>query len=274
MNFISRLFCAIEVRYVPPRLSLWRTLYFNFRMLPFKMAIKMPISIYGRVHFPMLAGSVKINSDGIKRGMIKIGQQDPFDATTGLGFISIAPHTKMVFNGPAQIHTNTAIRILAGELIFGKFAYIGAENKVICNGAHIFLGDYFRCAFQSAIINSNFHSVIDINSGTCQPPIKSIYINEKCWIGNRTTIAGSTKLKSGTIVAAGSYVNKDFTKLEEEHQMIGGRPAKLLKSGLARVYANKVEKEIMTYFDEHPDAQTYHLGFFENEDMTELESEF
>ena len=48
-------------------------IYFNFKMLPFSQAIKLPFDFYYKIRFENLSGKVFLNSDKITRGMIKIG---------------------------------------------------------------------------------------------------------------------------------------------------------------------------------------------------------
>ena len=45
MSVLSRICGSLEARINQPRLSILRTIYFNFRTLPFKQAIKLPIFI-------------------------------------------------------------------------------------------------------------------------------------------------------------------------------------------------------------------------------------
>jgi len=54
MNFLKRILASLEARLNQPRLSLWRTIYFNFRTMPFCIAVKLPVFIYGRIHLFIL----------------------------------------------------------------------------------------------------------------------------------------------------------------------------------------------------------------------------
>ena len=48
------------------------SLWFNFKYLPFKQAVKLPILLY-KPTFLELKGSVVIESDSIRFGMIRLG---------------------------------------------------------------------------------------------------------------------------------------------------------------------------------------------------------
>ena len=67
------------------------------------------------------------------------------------------------------------------------------------------------------------------------PATKDIIIGEDSWIGNHVIINKGTILPKGTIVSAMSLVNKDYSVLLNEHSIIGGVPAKLLKENKIRV---------------------------------------
>lgn len=51
----------------------WAIFYFNFKMLPFRQAIKFPFDFYGKVRFPSLKGKVTINAQA-RRCMMEIGR--------------------------------------------------------------------------------------------------------------------------------------------------------------------------------------------------------
>ena len=53
----------------------WAIFYFNFKMLPFKQAIKFPFDFYGKVRFPSLKGRVVINCP-VTRRMVEFGRAE------------------------------------------------------------------------------------------------------------------------------------------------------------------------------------------------------
>ena len=54
-----------------PRLRLLHSLFFNFKLLPIKQAIKLPIYIYGPIKFYWLCGKIELRSEKIFSGMIQ-----------------------------------------------------------------------------------------------------------------------------------------------------------------------------------------------------------
>ena len=59
-------------------------------------------------------------------------------------------------------------------------------------------------------------------------PFKRTVIEDDCWIGLGSYINPGRTIKKGTIVAMGSVLTKDFP----EYSIVGGNPAKLIKSRL------------------------------------------
>lgn len=57
---------------------------------------------------------------------------------------------------------------------------------------------------------------------------KPTIIEDDCWIGLRTLITPGRHISKGTIVGMGSVLTKDFP----EYSVVGGNPAKIIKSRL------------------------------------------
>ncbi|MBR5596007.1 MAG: acyltransferase [Lachnospiraceae bacterium] len=57
---------------------------------------------------------------------------------------------------------------------------------------------------------------------------KQTIIEDDCWVGMNTLFTPGRRVRKGTIIAMGSVVTKDFP----EYSIVGGNPAKLIKSRL------------------------------------------
>lgn len=260
MNIISRICGSLEARLNPPRLRILRTIYFNFRTLPFSQAIKLPVYIYGKVHLFMLNGTIEFRNTDIKRGMIKIGKNaDSFSMYDGSGFISLAsPNSKIIFEGPARIALNSKIRVTAdGVLTIGKYSRIGTGVTIICNGGEIKIGKYTGITFGCVIINSSFHNIYDSNKLGYIKPTGNIHIGSFCWIGNRSTIYKNCYLPDNTICASTSYINKSFKEFEGDKIFLAGTPAKIIKKGLTRVFSPELENQLYNWFQANPTCNLY-----------------
>lgn len=241
-----------------PWIRFIKTIYLNFKLLPWNIAVKLPIYLYGPVNLYWLKGKIEIKSNKIYRGMIKLGRNyEYFNGSDGSSFIYMSPKSTIIFNGPCAIGNNYKIRVETNAILeFGEYNFFGSSIKFICTDK-IKIGHYTRCAYESQIIDTNSHFVYNEKNNKVARKKGSIEIGDFNWIGNRTTITKGTKTKEGTIVCANSTLNKDFTKLEENHQMLGGIPAKLITSGLKRIFSTKIDKQIEQYFSSNKDEEFY-----------------
>lgn len=195
-----------------PRLRLLHSLFFNFKLLPIKQAIKLPIYIYGPIKFYWLCGKIELRSEKIFSGMIKLGRNNEFfNGTDKSSFILMEKNSKIIFEGPCAIGNNYKIRVTQNaELIFGAYTFFGSSIKFICSNK-IKIGAYTRCAYESQFVDSNFHFVLNMKTGNVTRRESEILIGKCNWIGNRTSITKGSKTKDFSIICAGSLMNKDYT---------------------------------------------------------------
>lgn len=227
--------------------NLVKTIYLNFRMLPFKQAVKLPIFIYGKIVFRSLKGKININTN-VSPGMIKIGKRDYYVETT-------VPKCIWTING--TINFNAPINFMQGSYVlvtnnatlsFGnKKSIMGANIRIMCFDKIVFGGNS-RISWDCQIMDTAFHYVENLLDGDIKPLTSPIVLGNNIWIGNRTTIAKGTVLPDYTIVASNSLVNKDFSSIGE-NCLIEGLPAKLKQQNIRRVFDSKVQKKLDKKFN-------------------------
>lgn len=273
MTVLKRILGSLEARLSQPRLSLWRTIYFNLRTLPLKQAIKLPVYIYSGHRLFILAGKIIINCS-IYRGMIQIGKNtESFSMCDHSGFIQINEGCNLIFQGPAKLGVNTKLRLVSSQVTFWKNVFIGTGVRVIGNGSYIKIGEGSRIAFESVIMNSSFHFTYNEKKGGYSQMSNPIIIGDYNWIGNRSTISGNARTKNFTIVCAGSLVNKDFTTIDGEYPMLGGQPAKLITNGIKRVFSPEIHSRVSKWFEGNSEMKFWQTPeLFDN--LKDLEKKF
>ncbi len=219
-----------------------KTLYLNFKMLPFRVAIKLPIWLYGKVVFRSLSGKIIIDNK-IYPGMIRIGRTDWYVSTEVSNTILII-NGLLKFKGAINMyHGNYILVSRNGYLELGtNGTFIGSNNKIICFDK-IIIGNKVEITWECQLIDTSFHYVDQLNNKEVVPLTKSIFLGDYCWIGNRTTIGKGAYLPNYSIVASNSLINKDFSEYGE-YCMFAGIPAKF-KVMCKRIY----EKESEQYYD-------------------------
>lgn len=102
----------------------------------------------------------------------------------------------------------------------GEFAYLGGAGGLEI-GDDCIVGQYLSCHPEN-----HHYENLEIPIRMQGVYRKGIKIGKNCWIGSKVTILDGVEIGDGCIIAAGAVVNKSFP----ENSIIGGVPAKLLKS--------------------------------------------
>ena len=174
------------------RRNWWAILYFNFKMLPFRQAVKFPFDFYGAIRFQSLRGKVELNGQ-VRRGQFQFGrfQYEIFHKEPTV--ITIDGLWK--FNGSVmcmgigsqiEIHEK-AIFEMGEDIVFGARARIFIRKNVV-------LQNHIRFSWEVQLFDSNFHFMRNIETGMIPYINKSVFIDDHCWIGNRTTINKGTRI--------------------------------------------------------------------------------
>ena len=203
-------------------LSIPKTLYVNFRYLPFKQAVKLPICI-----------SYDCTFKARRRGIVR--EKQPQTGMITIGF----------FKMPFCNHDKTIFRI-NGQLIIRGSAHFGCSSKVnVREGAKMIVGDHFNVSSSTSfdcnksieigqnvlfgwdclVMDSDGHDVYDKN-GTIINKDKPIIISDHVWIGCRATILKGANIPSNSVISAGTTISG---QLFEENSIIAGCPPASIK---------------------------------------------
>lgn len=225
--------------------NIFKSLYFNFKMLPFKTALRLPILFYGDVIFRSLKGKVEIKSHAYP-GMIKFGVREWY-VTTARPLVTITNNGTIIFNGPIRFLQGAYITVArTGALEFGSNgSFCGSDIKIMCFDS-IKICDNVRIAWNVQIYDTSFHYVLKDEQEVVKLT-KPIIIGDNVWVANNTTISKGAIIPSNCIVASNSLVNKDFSTTDA-YSLIGGVPAKIIGKGCRRLYDKRQEKEYDTKF--------------------------
>lgn len=204
-----------------------KTIYFNFRYLPFRQAIKLPVWVSRHCRIRKAAGSVRITAP-IRMGMIRIGYD-------GVGIFdnrrsrSIWKNSgEVIFRGRASLGHGARISVeKEGRLIFGDHFTLTAESA-IAYAKNISFGDGCLLSWDILIMDTDWHRLKEGDRVT-NPPA-AVVIGNHVWIGCRTTLLKGTSVADGCMIAAGSVL--PGTHIEESHSLVGGVPAKVIKPGV------------------------------------------
>ncbi|WP_428225811.1 acyltransferase [Flavobacterium sp.] len=169
-------------------------------------------------------GVTFFNSPKIKWGkFLRLGN---YVYVSALGRNGVAFGNNVSIGAYSRIIVSTSLNEIGDSIVFGnnvgigEFAYLGGAGGLTI-GDDCIVGQYLSCHPENH--NCNDLTQLIRHQGVSR---KGILIGANCWIGSKVTILDGVNIGSGCVIAAGSVVTKSFP----ENSIIGGVPAKLLKS--------------------------------------------
>lgn len=201
------------------------SLYFNFRMLPFKQAIRLPFDFCHSVRFGQLSGKIHLETNVLRMGMIKIGTQGS----------DMFPKSETIISIQGDVYIKSYFVLGAGssfisrpqsEIHIGRNVIFGARNLIFCE-KKIEFGDDFLTSWDCQIMDSDTHALIDVKTNIESEYKKPVSFGNHVWCGNGVVINKGSKLPSNSVVASRSLCNKDFSS-EPEYCVFAGTPAKVI----------------------------------------------
>lgn len=220
-----------------------KTIYFNFKMLPFEQARKLPFIFYGKIYFSSLKGKVKINVP-IKMGLVCFGEDFEINKKAK-GIAQLHLDGEAVFNGYMHIGKDVLFYVNDGAYCeFGNMACLGSNVRFVCMNK-ISLGNWTGIGYDSQLLDSNFHPMYNTLTNEEYPMHGVIQLGDHNAVSNRVTIQSGTITNNNFVIASNSLCNANYYNLGE-NVLIGGVPAKLIKNNFARNW--EIEKESLMKF--------------------------
>lgn len=205
--------------------SLPRTIWFNFRYLPLKQAVKLPIWIANNVRIKHLSRNA-INLGQTATGICRFGyhEADAVDIYGTHTIIDIAKGGYLNISSDIHIGHGAIISVKErGQLTVGQNFAISGTTSIVCSN-EITIGDNVQLSWDTLIMDSDAHHIIAedgselVNTGT-------ITIGNKVWIAAGCTLLKGSHIKDHSVVGCKSLLNKAY----EGNSLIAGSPAKVIR---------------------------------------------
>lgn len=205
-------------------LGFWKSIIFNFRYFPIKIAIRFPVLIGVGCRLDKMRGKVEIIGP-IKTGMILfgVGPTGLFDHRVDKSLFYNGG--VLTFRGNARFGPGTRL-LNDGTMDIGKNFTVTGATKIICS-ERVSFGDDVLLSWEILIMDKDYHKMVyeDHESEIKKP----IVIGNHVWIGCRSSILKGTVISDDSVVAAMACVNRSF---KEKSILIGGIPAKVIKNNI------------------------------------------
>lgn len=205
-------------------LGLPKTILFNFKYLPLKHAIRLPVLVSHRVWLMELSGKVKISD--IRTGAVRIGfgEVGIFDQHRSRTIWQVSGVVE--FKGKANIGHGSKLSV-SGNLTIGNGFSITAESSIVAQKC-ITIGDNVLVSWDSLIMDTDAHKIYDSNGNQTNLPMP-VTIGNMVWVGCRSLILKGINIADGVVVAATSTVSKS---IEIPNSIAGGSPARVVKENI------------------------------------------
>jgi len=216
-----------------------KTWYFNISFFSLKDALKLPVLIFGPCKLTSLKGNFVFNVP-IETGIITFGHPFEIFKKPAFGSEIIVDGTWTV-NGAICFGIDTKLYIEKNaNFEHGAWCTVSTMSKIYCS-KYITFGDFVQIGDESMVLDTNFHDLYDLEKKINLPKSGSIHLGSYIYIGLRTTIKSGTIIQDHAMVASNSLCNKDYTSLGS-NVLIGGIPAKFIKSGISRDWESEKEQ--------------------------------
>lgn len=225
-------------------ISFIKTIFINFKMLPVKQAIKLPILIGKGVKIRNY-GKIKINNSRLKFNTVSFGIFHIFNSCHNKCSI-IDNEGTLIFNGTAIFQSGISIKTFKNGIIeFGNRYSLGVDSLIVAK-TRITFGDCVRTSWSVQIFDTDFHYLENIITNMIKINTLPIHIGNNCWICNNVTISKGVKIGNNTTIASNSVANKSFDAYE--NIVIGGIPAIILKKDIKQIFDHKEEMLLESVF--------------------------
>ena len=263
MKFFDRIVLLFSKHWFNPFITFW----FNFRFLPFRQAVHLPILVWGWPKIINMSPDFEliIDCEKIKRGLVKINQTGEYPSHSGGHTEFILCGKRIIFKGKASIGCGTRIlSYLNSTITIGNRVGIGQQN-IISSCECIILEDDVRIASKIQIMDSSMHFVYRADERKVQKLSAPVIIGHNSWLANGVSIYKGTVLPPYSTVAGGSMVNRDYS-LEAKGTCFVGNPAKPKIRNFYRINKSSEEMMLYSYFLEH-DTDTF---YYDEEPSAEI----
>lgn len=198
--------------------------YFNFKFLPFSQAIRMPILLY-KPHFIRLKGNVRIEADKITPGMIQMGYLvNTCNPNNG---ITLDLDGTIIFKGRAVFANDSYIMIRdKGTLTLGRD--LDCNCKIKC-AQSIEIGDETWIAYDSMIMDSDWHALTDITTGKLLKKTSPVKIGKHNFISYKCIVTKGAVTPDYATFMPQSLINRVYES--GEYPLFGGNPCELIDEG-------------------------------------------
>lgn len=210
------------------RISFFKSLIVNLKLFGLR-GIKLPILVSRKCRIDLHG---KVQMAAYSTGQVTIG----FGGSKGVvenaySYFGVAAGATVVFAGKAGISAGSSVRVDKGTLRVGK-NFSTNKNCFIACSKGVTIGNDVTLGWNVNIRDNDGHNIIDVKTSSVSES-KPVTIGNHVWLCSYVDVLKGAYIADDNVVAYRSLVTKSF---EEKSTLIGGAPAKIIKTGVRWEY--------------------------------------
>lgn len=209
-------------------LSLPKTIFFNFRYLPFKQAIKFPFFVFYNVKTD-IKGKIHLDAHCLDNCFsIRIGGSGSEHIISNkYTYFKVGKMAQISFEGSAWIAEGSSIRVdRNGQLVMGDKFSCNKNCNISCSHRIVFGKDNLL-GWNIFVRDTDGHRIYQEN--VPKESSKDVIFGEHVWICSFADILKGAYIPNGCVVAWKACV---LSPINEENVLIAGFPAKVIKRNI------------------------------------------
>lgn len=205
-------------------ISLPMTIYVNFRCLPLKTAVKLPLFVGYKTHIDKLSRNITFGCEPTTF-MVRIGWGGTEGRETGKkNYLLLNEKASLKFNGKCTMSSGVSLVLDLGKLEIGDNFFCNKNCTISCND-NITIGNNVLFGWNVEVLDSDNHKVIHKNRSKASNR-GAITIGDHVWVAAFSHILKNSVVPDGSVVAYHSLVTKTF---DGKKLLLGGCPANVLE---------------------------------------------
>ena len=213
-------------------LSIPKTVYFNFKVLPLPKAIRMPFIVSKNVRLEGVNRDTFVVNDvngSLTTASMRIGFGESKNARreSPRGLISIGKNGKIVVGSGLGLSQGCVLIANEACLTLGDNFRCNYSTTIDCYGEDITFGNNVVCGWKVTVRNGDGHTVL--HQGRSGSITKKISVGDHVWICANATVLKGVNIGKDSVVAYGSILTKT---VESEGILYGGIPARVLRENV------------------------------------------
>lgn len=231
------------------KINLIKTLAFNFIFFSFKEAMRLPVFVWGPLKIASTQGKIELSAP-VKTGMFNLGVSDPVRSYASKSYFRL--EGLLVLGDKVTIRRGMRIHIEPGATVTLEDHVFISDNNTLISKKKISIGKATVIGNNSTFMDTDFHYLMNTNTGEVKNATGEIFIGESNWIGGYCTIKKGSRTPKGTIlVGPYSMIGKDYCGRIPEFCIIAGCPAKCVSEGYRMINNLERERAVLNWFEEN-----------------------